>query len=145
MADWKLRARVFVQRITRPTCTCMLAMTAPSFAALLLSLPHWKIALQTGVGTGLLAVLLSFTPIARVLANRYGNALARNILTTLADAWSHPGRFQVEYTVGNPDRDRVGPDRARDVLRDRAPGASRAQRLGEGPQTTRVPRRLTLP
>ena len=92
MADWKLRVRVFVQRITQPTCACMLAMTAPSFAALL-SLAHWKIALQTGVGTGILAVLMSFTPLARVLANRYGNALLMGVLTAIADAWSHPGRF----------------------------------------------------
>ena len=96
MADWKLRIRVFMQRITQPTCACMLAMSAPSFAALL-SLTHWKIALQTGVGTGLLAVLMSFTPLARVLANRYGNALLMGILTAVADAWSHPGRFQFEY------------------------------------------------
>ena len=92
MADWKLRIRVFIQRITQPTCACMLAMSAPSFAALL-SLPHWKIALQTGLGTGLLAVLMSFTPMSRLLANRYGNALLMGILTALADAWSHPGRF----------------------------------------------------
>jgi len=92
MADWKLRVRVFIQRITQPTCACMLAMSAPSFVALV-SLPHWKIALQTGLGTGALAVLMSFTPLARVLANRYGNALLMGILTALADAWSHPGRF----------------------------------------------------
>ena len=92
MADWKLKVRVFIQRITQPTCACMLAMSAPSFAALV-SLPHWKIALQTGLGTGALAVLMSFTPLARVLANRYGNALLMGILTALADAWSHPGRF----------------------------------------------------
>ena len=92
IGDWKLKARVFVQRITQPTCACMLAMTAPSFAAIL-SLAHWKIALQTGLGTGVLAVLLSFTPLARVLADRYGNAVVMGVLTAIADAWSHPGRF----------------------------------------------------
>jgi len=96
MADWKLRVRVFIQRITQPTCACMLAMSAPSFVALV-SLPHWKIALQTGVGTGILAVLMSFTPLARVLANRYGNALLMGILTAAADLWSHPGRFELDW------------------------------------------------
>jgi hypothetical protein len=91
-ADWKLRVRVFVQRITQPTCACMLAMSAPTFAALT-SLAHWKIALQTGLGTGVLAVLLSFTPVARLLADRYGNAFVMGVLTAIADAWSHPGRF----------------------------------------------------
>lgn len=92
LVDWKLRARVFFQRITQPTCACMLAMSAPTFAALT-SLAHWKIALQTGLGTGLLAVLLSFTPLGKVFANRYGNALLMGALTAIADAWSHPGRF----------------------------------------------------
>ena len=92
VADWKLRARVFVQRITQPTCACMIAMSAPTFAALV-SLAHWKIALQTGLGTGVLAVVLSFTPVGAMFANRYGNAFLMGVLTALADAWSHPGRF----------------------------------------------------
>jgi hypothetical protein len=94
--DWRTRARVFVQRLTQPTCACMLCMTAPTFVNVM-SLPHWKIALQTGVGTGILALLLSFTPVGRLFGNRYGNALVMGLLTALADAWSHPGRFHVEY------------------------------------------------
>lgn len=94
--DWKLRARVFIQRITQPTCSCILCMSAPTFANIA-SLPHWKIALQTGVGTGMLALLLSFTPIGKLFAHRYGNATLMGVLTALADAWSHPGRFRVQY------------------------------------------------
>jgi hypothetical protein len=94
--DWKLRARVFVQRITQPTCACMVCMTAPTFANLV-SLPHWKIALQTGLGTGILAVLISFTPLGKLFAGRYGNAVLMGALTAFADAWSHPGRFAFEW------------------------------------------------
>lgn len=93
---WALRLRVFVQRLTQPTCACMVMMSAPTFAAIA-SLPHWKIALQTGVGTGVLAVLLSFTPLSRMLADRYGNAFLMGVLTAIADAWSHPGRFEAAY------------------------------------------------
>ena len=98
MADinWKLRARVFIQRLTQPTCACMLCMTAPTFANLV-SLPHWKIAFQTGMGTGLLALSLSFTPLGRLFAHRYGNAALMGSLTALADFWSHPGRFAFDY------------------------------------------------
>ncbi|MCC6194136.1 MAG: hypothetical protein IT518_06670 [Burkholderiales bacterium] len=96
VVDWKLRARVFIQRITQPTCACMLSMTAPTFANLA-SLVHWKIALQTGIGTGILALLLSFTPLGRLFAGRYSNAAVMGVLTAGADAWSHPGRFQVAY------------------------------------------------
>jgi len=94
--DWKLRARLVVQRLTQPTCACMVCMTAPNFANLI-SLPHWKIALQTGLGTGLLTLVLSFTPIGRLFGQRYGNAVLMGALTAIADAWSHPGRFEAAY------------------------------------------------
>ena len=94
--DWKLRARVFLQRLWQPTSACMVCMTAPSFANLV-SAVHWKIALQTGVGTGVLALLLTLTPAGKLFAHRYGNALLMGGLTAVADAWSHPGRFGFEY------------------------------------------------
>lgn len=94
--DWKLRVRVFVQRLTQPTCACMICMSAPTFLNVL-SLPHWKIALQTGVGTGILALVLSFTPVGRLFSQRYGNAILMGALTAIADAWSHPGRFEFRY------------------------------------------------
>ena len=71
-------------------------MTAPSFVNLV-SAVHWKIALQTGLATGLLALLLTLTPLGKLFTHRYGNALMVGSLTALADAWSHPGRFQAEY------------------------------------------------
>jgi hypothetical protein len=93
---WKLRLRVFLQRLWQPTCACMTCMAAPTFANLA-SVAHWKIALQTGVFTGILALLLTLTPAGRLFANRYGNALLVGGLTVIADAWSHPGRFAFEY------------------------------------------------
>ncbi|HTP45860.1 MAG TPA: hypothetical protein VMQ50_02930 [Casimicrobiaceae bacterium] len=94
--DWRLRVRVFLQRLWQPTCACMLCMTAPSFANLV-SAAHWRLALQTGVGTGILALLITLTPAGRLFARRYGNALLMGGLTAIADAWSHPGRFGFEY------------------------------------------------
>ena len=96
IVHWKLRARVFLQRLTQPTCSCMICMSAPTFVNVV-SVAHWKIALQTGVSTGILALLLSFTPVGRLFAHRYGNALLMGSLTAIADAWSHPGRFGFEY------------------------------------------------
>ena len=94
--DWKLRAKVFLERLWQPTCACMTCMTAPTFANLV-SAVHWKIALQTGIGTGLLALLLTLTPVGKLFTRRYGNALMVGGLTAIADAWSHPGRFGFEY------------------------------------------------
>lgn len=74
----------------------MFCMTAPSFANLVSS-AHWKIALQTGVGTGILALLITLTPVGRLFTQRYGNALLMGGLTALADAWSHPGRFRFQF------------------------------------------------
>jgi len=96
VVGWKLRARVFLQRLWQPTCACMFCMTAPTFANLL-SAAHWRIALQTGVGTGILALLLTLTPAGRLFPSRYGNALLMGGLTAIADAWSHPGRLRFEY------------------------------------------------
>jgi len=85
-----------IQRLTQPTCACMVCMTAPTFANLA-SLVHWKIALQTGLGTGLLALVLTFTSIGRMFSHRYSNALLMGVLTALADLWSHPGRFELDW------------------------------------------------
>ena len=93
---WKLRVRVFLERLWQPTCACMTIMSAPSFASLVSAL-HWKIALQTGVATGFLALLLTLTPLGRLFTHRYGNAMMVGGLTALADSWSHPGRFGIEY------------------------------------------------
>ena len=50
---------------------------------------------QTGLVTGLVALLLSFTPVARLYPNRYGNALVVGGITALGDAYSHPNHYGV--------------------------------------------------
>lgn len=50
--------------------TCM-----PGSWGNVMSLAHWTIAFHTGLLTGLLAVLLTVTPAAKLYAHRYGNAL----------------------------------------------------------------------
>jgi hypothetical protein len=62
-----------------------------------MSLGHWAIAFHTGLLTGLLAVLLTFTPAAKLYAHRYGNALAVGFLTTLGDAYSHASHYRIPY------------------------------------------------
>ena len=86
---WLQRIKLFVQRFWQPTSACMMCM--PGSLANAWSLGHWTIALHTGLGTGILAVLLSFTPVGRLYRHRYGNALLVGSLTTLGDAYSHPG------------------------------------------------------
>lgn len=72
--------------------TCM-----PGSFANILNLPHWEIALRTGLATGVLVLLLSFTPWVKVFRNRYGNALVVGGLTALGDAYSHVNHYAFPY------------------------------------------------
>ncbi|RQU07028.1 hypothetical protein DF157_33215 [Burkholderia cenocepacia] len=93
--EWKHRVRLFVQRFWQPTTACMTCM--PGSWGNLTSLPHWTIAFHTGLLTGLLAVLLTFTPVGKLYAHRYGNALVVGVLTTLGDAYSHTSHYRIPY------------------------------------------------
>ncbi|XUW90681.1 hypothetical protein OH764_27465 [Burkholderia sp. M6-3] len=93
LVEWKQRLRLFVRRFWQPTSACMTCM--PGSWGNLLSLAHWAIALQTGLFTGVLAVLLTFTPARKLYAHRYGNALVVGCLTAIGDAYSHPSRYRV--------------------------------------------------
>ncbi|HEY2187427.1 MAG TPA: hypothetical protein VGH48_02570 [Caldimonas sp.] len=88
---WRLRIRLFVERFWQPTSACMLCM--PGSLGNLWSAVHWSLALRTGLVTGLVALLLSFTPVARLYSNRYGNALVVGGITALGDAYSHPNHY----------------------------------------------------
>jgi hypothetical protein len=84
---WRQRARLFAQRFWQPTFACMSCM--PGSLAVLGSIPHWRIALQTGLLTGLLVLILTFTPAARLFARRWSNAALVAGLTMIGDLWSH--------------------------------------------------------
>lgn len=88
---WPRRAVLFLQRFWQPTSACMSCM--PGSLGNLFSAIHWATALQTGLVTGLLALLISFTPAARLYLNRWGNALVVAALTFLGDALSHDSHY----------------------------------------------------
>ncbi|HEV3426534.1 MAG TPA: hypothetical protein VG320_01490 [Paraburkholderia sp.] len=89
--DWKRRLRLFVQRFWQPTSACMTCM--PGSWTNIMSAAHWVLAFKTGLFTGLLAVLLTFTPLAKLYSNRYGNALVMGALTAIGDTYSHPSHY----------------------------------------------------
>ena len=88
---WRLRARLFVERFWQPTSACMMCM--PGSLGNVWSVVHWTTALQTGLATGVVALLLSFTPVARLYPNRYGNALVVGAVTAFGDIWAHPNHY----------------------------------------------------
>ncbi len=57
------------------------------------SATHWLTALQTGLVTGVVALLLSFTPVARLYRHRLGNAAIVGGLTAFGDAYAHPNHY----------------------------------------------------
>ena len=93
--EWLFRARLFAQRMWQPTSACMTCM--PGSWGNLMSLAHWATALQTGLATGILALLLTFTPAARLYSNRYGNAVVVGCLTMLGDAYSHANHYDIPF------------------------------------------------
>jgi hypothetical protein len=92
---WSQRLALFAQRFWQPTSACMTCM--PGGLDKLWSAGHWALALQTGLVTGLLAVLLTFTPAARLYGSRLGNAAVVAVLTALGDAWSHPSHYGLRH------------------------------------------------
>lgn len=89
--NWKQRLSLFFKRFWQPTSACVTCM--PGSWGKFLNVPHWTIALQTGLLTGIPAVLLTFTPAARLYATRYGNALVVGVLTMIGDAFSHANHY----------------------------------------------------
>ena len=87
---------MFVQRFWQPTSACIACM--PGGIANVASLVHWEIALRTGLVTGVLVLILSFTPLVKLFRNLYGNALAVGGLTALGDAYSHANHYGIAYT-----------------------------------------------
>ncbi|WP_088958711.1 hypothetical protein [Variovorax sp. HW608] len=89
--SWKRRFILFIKRFWQPTSACMTCM--PGSLGNILSAPHWVLALQTGLFTGILALALTFTPAVKLYANRLGNALLVGLLTMVGDSFSHPGHY----------------------------------------------------
>jgi uncharacterized membrane protein HdeD (DUF308 family) len=89
--DWQRRCILFAQRLLQPTSACVTCM--PGSWGNVMSSEHWSVALRTGLATGALAVLLTFTPALRLYANRFGNALIMGGLTMVGDAYSHENHY----------------------------------------------------
>lgn len=89
---WTFRAKLFAQRFWQPTSACLTCMPG-SLLHNFPSLAHWEIALKTGFVTGVLVLVLSFTPFAPVFRHRYGNACTVGVLTACGDAFAHPDHY----------------------------------------------------
>jgi len=93
--ELKRRVKLFVQRFWQPTSACMTCM--PGSWSNIASMAHWSVAFKTGLLTGLLAVLLTFTPAAKLYENRFGNAAIVGLLTAIGDTYAHASHYRLPY------------------------------------------------
>lgn len=93
--DWKTRVKLFAQRFWQPTSACMTCM--PGSWQFITSSAHWANALRTGLFTGILAILLTFTPAARLFENRFGNAALVGLLTAIGDVYAHTSHYRLPF------------------------------------------------
>jgi hypothetical protein len=87
----KLKARLLVgtRKVGQSATACMLLMTQGNLASI--TLGHWLNATKTGILGALFAVLLTFTPIAKLYSNKWALAVIAGVSTFLADWASHQG------------------------------------------------------
>ncbi len=88
---WTTRLGLFLQRFWQPTSACMTCM--PGSLGNVLSAEHWLTALQTGLATGVLVLILTLTPARQLFTRPWTNAAVVAVLTTLGDLYSHRGHY----------------------------------------------------
>ncbi|KTD17328.1 hypothetical protein [Legionella jordanis] len=83
----KVRAAIVFRHISQSTTSCLIAMTKGNLDSL--TLHHWKIALLTGIGSGLISLLASLGDLVRFQTSRWGVAVIALVGTTIADYLNH--------------------------------------------------------
>lgn len=92
----KFKAAVFGRHICQSTTACLIAMTQGDLTTV--TIGHWVKALQTGVGTGIIGVLFTFSSLVKIQTNRFGVATIAFLGTVISDYLSHPTHFGSEWT-----------------------------------------------
>ena len=94
---FKTKFKIFYQKITEVTPSCLLLMVQGDLAAL--TLTHWIKALSTGGLTGLGMVLLSFIKSNKQFyENEYLLASLTSLVTMVVDYQMHPSHYTGNYT-----------------------------------------------
>ena len=84
-------------------------MCLPGRLGNVFSVVHWTSALQTGLAADVVALLLSFTPVARLYPNRYGGGLVVGAAATRsATPWRTQSSLRLLPRRGAPDRRGLG-------------------------------------
>jgi hypothetical protein len=90
------RLKIFAEHIILATIACLTAMVQGKY--LDLTLGHWQVALTTGTGAGILAIIFSIGLLKRYKETKYFTALSVFVATFCADIWVHPTNFGSPFT-----------------------------------------------
>ncbi|MGI9171532.1 MAG: hypothetical protein ACR2IZ_03670 [Candidatus Nanopelagicus sp.] len=88
----KERVAIGGRQFAQSTCACLTAMTKGNLGAI--TAEHWKVALITGLGVGLIAVILSFMARLELQESRWGVATVAFIGTFIVDVLNHGSHYQ---------------------------------------------------
>ncbi len=80
---------ILSRHISQSTLSCLIAMTHGELYTL--TYEHWKVALTTGFGAGLLAIILGLGPLKKIQTTLLGVAIVSLISTFFSDLFAHKG------------------------------------------------------
>jgi len=96
LAKIQVRFAIVIRHITQSTTACLVAMTKGNLGTL--TWYHWKIALTTGFGVGIISLLTSFGKLIHLQTSRFGVAFVAFAGTTISDYLSHPSNYGNTWT-----------------------------------------------
>lgn len=88
---FKDKFEIFARRVSEATPSCLMMMVQGNVMSLTFS--HWLKALQVGVLTGAMAVLVSLSGRKELQENKFVIAGLTGFLTAVADFMTHPTHF----------------------------------------------------
>ena len=83
----QMRATILVRHFSQSTTACLVAMTKGNLGTLTLN--HWKVAMITGLGAGIISLIFSFGNLVKFQTSRYGVAFVALAGTLIADLLNH--------------------------------------------------------
>lgn len=87
----KLRLLIGGRHVAQSTAACLTAMTKGDLTAV--TFDHWKIALVTGTGVAVLAILFSLIPVLKLHVSRWGVAAVAFLGTFIVDVLNHGSHY----------------------------------------------------
>jgi hypothetical protein len=83
----ELYLAILSRHISQSTLSCLIAMTHGELYTL--TYEHWKVALTTGFGAGILAIILGIGSLKKIQSTLLGVALVSFISTFFSDLFAH--------------------------------------------------------